>query len=201
EGRTIVPIKMKVNQSWFVVFSDSQIETGKGYDKNFTDSAVVQTLEMPWTVDFKNKQIGPKEPVSFSKLTDWIANDNEKIKYYSGTAVYKSTFKYTKNDKAQDLFIDLGKVGVMASVKINGIDIGTTWMFPYKLNANGSVKEGENTIEIEVVNVWRNRMTGDKSLPDANKTTWVLVDKITPEEELIPSGLLGPVTIQVINKK
>jgi hypothetical protein len=137
----------------------------------------------------------------FPTLKDWIKNDNEKIKYYSGTAVYKSTFKYNKDDNAQDIFVDLGKVGVMASVKINGIDIGTTWIAPYKLNTNGSVKEGENTIEVEVVNVWRNRITGDKSLPEEKKTTWLLVDKITPEESLIPSGLLGPVTIQSIIKK
>jgi len=201
DGRTIVPVNMKANQSWFVVFSNSKIDNSNIYNKNFPQPVVVQTLEKPWTVDFKNQQIGPKESVSFPTLTDWIANGNEKIKYYSGTAVYKSTFKYNKNNKAQDIFIDLGKVGVMASVKINGIDIGTTWMAPYKLNTNGSVKEGENTIEVEVVNVWRNRITGDKSLPEEKKTTWLLVDKITPEEALIPSGLLGPVTIQSIIKK
>lgn len=201
EGRTIVPINMKVNQSWFIVFSNSKIDNGSTYDKNFPESTVVQTLDSPWTVDFKNKQIGPVEPVSFPKLTDWIKNDNEKIKYYSGTAVYKSTFKYNKNNSKQDIFIDLGKVGVMASVKINGIDIGTTWIAPYKLNINDSLKEGENTIEVEVVNVWRNRITGDKSLPQEKKTTWLLVDNITPEESLIPSGLMGPVTIQSIIKK
>ena len=201
EGRTIVPINMKANQSWFIVFSNSKIDNGSTYDKNFTESIVVQTLEMPWTVDFKNKQIGPVEPVTFPKLTDWIKNDNEKIKYYSGTAVYKSTFKYNNNNSTQDIFIDLGKVGVMASVKINGVDIGTTWIAPYKLNTNGSLKDGENTIEVEVVNVWRNRITGDKSFPQEKKTTWLLVDNITPEELLIPSGLIGPVTIQSIIKK
>lgn len=200
DGRITVPINMKANQSWFVVFSNSKIDNNT-YNKNFPESTVVQTLEMPWIVDFKNKQIGPMEPVLFPTLKDWIKNDNEKIKYYSGTAVYKSTFKYNKDDNAQDIFVDLGKVGVMASVKINGIDIGTTWIAPYKLNTNGSVKEGENTIEVEVVNVWRNRITGDKSLPEEKKTTWLLVDKITPEESLIPSGLLGPVTIQSIIKK
>lgn len=46
-----------------------------------------------------------------------------------------------------------GKVGVMASEKINGKDIGTTWIAPFKLNTNGALKDGENTIEVEVVNV------------------------------------------------
>ena len=86
----------------------------------------------------------------------------------------------------------------MASVKINGIDIGTTWITPYKLSTQNAIREGENTIEVEVVNVWRNRITGDKALPKTEKTTWLLVDKTLPNEALISSGLLGPVTIQTI---
>ena len=200
-GRITVPLNMKANQSWFVVFSNSKIVSNNTYDKNFPESTIIQTLEAPWTVDFKNKKIGPKEPVSFPKLTDWIENDNEDIKYYSGTAVYASTFNYNKDLTSKDIFIDLGSLGVIASVKINNIPIGTTWIAPYKLNTNGTIKKGKNTIEIEVVNVWRNRITGDKTLSKENKTTWLLVDNITPEEALIPSGLMGPVTIQSINNK
>jgi len=47
--------------------------------------------------------------------------------------------------------------------------------------------------------VWRNRLTGDKLLPESERTTSVLIDNITPEEELITSGLLGPVTIQLVD--
>lgn len=200
EGRTVVPMKMEPYQSWFVVFSNSKIDESANYKKNFPELTKVQTLEKPWLVDFQNKNIGPDKPVKFSELTDWINNDNEKIKYYSGTAVYKSTFNYEKNQNIQDIFIDLGKVGVMGSVKINGISIGTTWIAPYQLKATGAIKNGENTIEVEVVNVWRNRLTGDKDLPKDKRSTWVMVDNFSPEEALIPSGLIGPVTLQAINK-
>lgn len=91
-----------------------------------------------------------------------------------------------------------GEVGVMASEKINGKDIGTTWIAPFKLNTNGALKDGENTIEVEVVNVWRNRLTGDRALDEDKKTTWVIVDSTTKEEELIASGLLEPVVLQTI---
>lgn len=198
DGRTMVPIKMKAHQSWFVVFSNTNIKTSTQYDKNFPKSIVLQTLEAPWTVDFKNKEIGPKTPLSFPVLSDWITSSNDSIKFYSGTAVYKSEFNFSKKDALKDIFIDLGKVGVMASVKINGKDIGTTWMAPFRLIANNALKNGKNQIEIEVVNVWRNRLTGDKTLPKENKTTWISVDKTLPEEALIPSGLLGPVTIQTL---
>jgi hypothetical protein len=46
--------------------------------------------------------------------------------------------------------------------------------------------------------VWRNRLTGDKALPLEERTTSVLVDLITPAEEMISSGLIGPVTIRVV---
>lgn len=197
EARTTVPIKMEALQSWFVVFYDSK-EEGKTIKQsaNFPELKIVQTLENPWQVDFQNKKIGPTGTVDFPVLTDWIKNSDDKIKYYSGTATYKSTFNYNSNNKNAKAFIDLGAVGVMASVKINGIEIGTTWISPYKLEASKAIKNGKNTIEVEVVNVWRNRITGDKTLPEKDKTTWLLVDKITSEEALISSGLLGPVTIK-----
>jgi hypothetical protein len=198
EGRIIIPIKMEGLQSWFIVFSNSEEEIQTVYDTNFPELTIVQTLDSSWQVDFKNKEIGPKAPVKFSKLQDWITNENDKIKYYSGTALYSSTFQYGGENNANPVFIDLGKVGVMASVKVNGIDVGTTWIAPYKLEITDAIKSGENTVEVEVVNVWRNRLTGDKLLPEDERTTWVLVDSVTPEEELISSGLIGPVTIKTL---
>ena len=200
-GRTTIPIKMKAQQSWFIVFSNSgQNIINASYAANFPEAKIVQTLENPWTVDFNNKNIGPAEIVKFPTLTDWVANENKKIKYYSGTAVYTTTFNYKKDEEIRDVFIHLGNVGVMASVKVNGIDIGTTWIAPFRLNANQAIQDGENILEVEVVNVWRNRITGDKKLSEQKRTTWLLIDQITPDEELIPSGLLGPVTIQVVNE-
>lgn len=197
-GRTVVPLKMKGLQSWFIVFSNSKIENDINYKTNFPELKTIKTLNNTWSVDFKNKEIGPKELVSFSKLTDWTTNTNNKIKYYSGTAIYKSTFNFDNKDNVEDVFINLGKVGVMATVKINGLNIGTSWMSPYKLKATHALKDGKNSIEVEVVNVWRNRLTGDKIDPESKKTTWLLVDNTNPNEELISSGLLGPVTIQII---
>ncbi|XCF05916.1 glycosyl hydrolase [Tamlana crocina] len=196
-NRTTVPLKMEPLQSWFVVFYNS-----KDGDKplttktNFPETKVVKTLNNPWKVEFKNKVIGPKETVVFNSLTDWIESENDKIKYYSGTATYTTTFNYAEDTTESDLFIDLGEVGVMATVKINGNDVGDTWIAPFKLKINDAIVEGENTLEIEVVNVWRNRLTGDKNLPETERFTWVNVDRVAPNEALVSSGLLGPVTIQ-----
>jgi len=130
-------------------------------------------------------------------LTDWTKSEDERLKFYSGTACYATVFNYDKSI-TKDLYIDLGRVGVMATLTLNGTEIGTTWMDPYRLNVTDAIREGENSLEVEVVNVWRNRLTGDKKLDADERSTWLLVDRITPEEQLIPSGLMGEVTIQVI---
>jgi hypothetical protein len=99
-----------------------------------------------------------------------------------------------------ELFVNLGDVSVMAKVKINGADIGGTWMAPYRLKTTKHLKKGTNNIEIEVVNLWRNQLIKDKYLPVEKRYTWHLVDDIKEGEALQSSGLLGPVGIETVNR-
>ena len=100
--------------------------------------------------------------------------------------------------KNQDIYLNLGKVSVMAKVKLNRKDIGGVWMAPYRLNITDALKEGKNQIEIEVVNLWRNQLIKDKQRPEDEKYTWIVIDKITSESKIQPSGLLGPIVIETI---
>ena len=197
DGRTIIPLKMEPDRSWFVVFSNESNELiRKGYVSNSPEYVTIQTLNKPWKINFHNKQIASKE-ISSTELFDWTKSKFDWLKYFSGTANYTTTFNFKRN-KSKDIYLDLGKVGIIATVMLNGIEVGTTWIEPHRLNITKFVKEGENILEIEVVNVWRNRITGDKKLKEGQRTTWLLVDDITKEEELIPSGLIGNVVIQSI---
>ena len=200
DGRISVPIKMEAYQSWFVVFSNNTENVDNGYQQNFPEFKTVQTVNNEWTVDFQNKKIGPKSPMKFEKLSDWSLSKDEKIKYYSGTAIYETTFELTDIPENKDLFINLGKVSVMAKVKINGVDLGGTWIAPYRLNAIEHLQKGTNKIEIEVVNLWRNQLIKDKKLPKEERYTWHLVDDIKRNEDAHSSGLLGPVTITSLTK-
>jgi len=57
-----------------------------------------------------------------------------------------------------------------------------------------ALRPGENVLEIDVVNLWRNRLIGDAARPAAERvTTTTLV--VAPTEPLLPSGLLGPVRL------
>jgi len=198
DGRISIPIKILAHQSWFVVFTNIQDNVAKGYDQNFPEFRQIQSINSEWQVDFQNKAIGPKTPVKFESLTDWSLSESDKIKYYSGTATYETSFDIADKPENEELFINLGDLSVMAKVKLNGTDIGGTWMFPYRLKATKDLKVGPNKIEIEVVDLWRNQLIKDKKLPKDERYTWHLVDDINVDEEPHSSGLLGPVTIEQV---
>jgi hypothetical protein len=187
---------MLKDQSWFVVFTNQNENIEKGFEKNFPEFKQLQIVDGAWSVDFQNKIIGPQEPVKFEALKDWTETEDEKMKYYSGTAVYQTSFELNELPENEELFINLGEVGVMAKVKINGVDLGGTWMAPYRLKATKHLKKGTNQLEIEIVNLWRNQLIKDKNLPAEKRYTWHLVDDIKEGEPLQPSGLLGPVSIE-----
>jgi len=189
-----VPLQFEGAQSWFVVFNK---ETKTEKASNFPEYKPLVTLDKDFKVDFHNKEIGLKETIVFNELQDWSTSENEQIKFYSGTATYTKTFTIDELPENQEMYIDLGKVSVMAKVKLNGKDVGGVWMAPYRLNISEAIKKGENKLEIEVVNLWRNQLIRDKSRKEDEKYTWIVIDKITPESPLQKSGLIGPVKIQV----
>jgi hypothetical protein len=184
---------------------------------NFPEREIIAELDKAWTVQFDGDEIhrGPAEPVTFDSLLDWSKHSDDRIKYYSGTAVYKtevelgdlrktpatragrrasifrrSTASATAN--TEPLYLDLGKVSVSAKVKVNGKYVGGVWTAPYRLDIAPFVKTGKNQIEIEVVNTWANRIIGDRKLPEPDRKL-----KISrgPSDNLQESGLLGPVQI------
>ncbi|PKA97850.1 alpha-L-rhamnosidase-like protein [Flavobacteriaceae bacterium MAR_2009_75] len=196
ENHIKMPLVMQPGQSWFVVFTNKENNAvADAYRTNFPKNKVVKELNTNWELNFSDKTIGPEETIQLDNLMDWTQSENPKVKYYSGTASYSTTFEINKEEKTEYL-LDLGQLGVMASVKLNGTEIGTSWMPPHVLKLGDVLQEGENQLEFEVVNVWRNKLTGDAQLPDQEKSTWVTDDWITEEEALIPSGLMGPVTIK-----
>ena len=80
---------------------------------------------------------------------------------------------------------------------LNGKDIGVVWCNPWQVDISGILKAGENNLEIEVVNLWPNRLIGDATLPKEKRKTMTNVISYKPDSHLLSSGLLGPVTLQV----
>lgn len=198
-GTIKIPIKLDENESGFVIFKKGKAIV-KNLDKdNFPAAGILLNIQTPWKVTYDTAMQGPAEPVVFNKLSDWTANKSDKIKYYSGTAIYETAFNIKKmSAPGGKLMLDLGTVHVMAKVKMNGVDCGTVWTAPWQADISKAIKKGKNILEIEVVNTWVNRLIGDSHLPIAERKFKTDINSYSPESPLQPSGLPGPVSIQYL---
>jgi len=196
---TAVPLKLAPYESVFVVFRDKAGQAkAHGVEANYPEPTVLAGLKGPWTVQFDASQRGPGQPVVFDTLQDWTTSPDERIKYYSGTAVYSCNFKLNQLPEGNRIIIDLGSLTAMAKVSANGIYVGGVWTPPYQLDISKAVKTGENELKIEVVNTWMNRLIGDQKLPADQRPTWCPVNPYKADSQLQPSGLFGPVTVSGI---
>lgn len=153
---------------------------------------VLADLSQGWTIVFPPGW-GFSSPVRIDNLTSWTDLDvPDEAKAYSGSATYRKTF-YAK-PSAHRMVLDLGRVEVAATVRINGRLVGNAWTTPYAFDVSEYVREGENILEVDVVNGWHNRLLYDSRLPAERRKTWTL-GYPDPKGSLLPSGLIGPVRL------
>jgi hypothetical protein len=208
-GRTTVPLRFEPDESYFIVFRRAGRPSPNA--RNFPTLRAVARIDGTWEAAFDST------PIRFDKLESWTARPEDGVRYYSGTAVYRKTFARPPAARGR-LVLDLGVVHEFAQVLLNGKDLGVRWKRPFRFDITDALKAGDNTLEVRVTNLWPNRMIGDERLPpDAewNKSRlvrwpdWVLQGKSSPtgrftfthirpytkDSPLLPSGLLGPVTV------
>jgi len=191
KGRTALPLEFAPRQSWFVVFGGPRSLVEE--QPSFVKLAPVCELTGPWTVRFDPAWGGP-ESAAFEKLQDWTSRPEEGIKYYSGTATYRKTFDLPK-PSGRRLYLDLGIVKNLAEVRLNGENLGVVWTAPWRVEISKLVQPKDNRLEIDVVNLWPNRLIGDAGLPPEKRLTVTNVRKFKKDSPLLESGLLGPVTL------
>ena len=195
DGRMHVDLNLERDDAVFVVLQ------GKARHKSFVAPAKTPvTEEVPlssnWTVHFV-PAIGPEKALdyNFDSLFAWNESRDPFIRFFSGTATYRTSFRWGPDCDAAEAVLDLGKVFNMAHVLVNGKDLGLLWKEPYKIDISETLVEGENSLEIKVINSWANRLIGDSALPmeeRAARTSW---EFYSPDDPLPASGLLGPVRI------
>ncbi|RZJ48213.1 MAG: DNA-binding protein, partial [Chryseobacterium sp.] len=191
-GRTIVSLSLNENESGFVIFKEETKEVlVKGKTAEFEK---VQVLDENWELQFDPEFKGPKEVVKTNKLFDWSTSENDQIKYYSGTVIYKKEFVWKGKD-SNKIWLDLGEIANIAEISINGKDCGTLWTFPYKTDISNALQKGKNTVIIKITNTWANRLMGDEKLPKEERLTWTTAPYRLEGNPLLKAGLLGPVTI------
>lgn len=200
KGRIAIEFDFLPYHSIFVIFVKSAGPVLKPADEWLFQGrlglALLQEIKGTWEVSFDPKWGGP-ERVTFNGLQDWSKSEDERIRYYSGKAVYRKQFDLNVPlAKGKRLFLDLGVVKNIASVKLNGKDLGTIWTAPWMVDISGAVKTSGNQLEIEIINLWPNRLIGDAALPVEKRLTNTNII-FKKEDKLLPSGLLGPVRLQL----
>jgi hypothetical protein len=195
-GRAIFPLTLEGKYSTYILFPKTpspRIEPA-----SLLGDPIKFNIEGNWKVSFKGLPQFPVEEMDH--LRSWTENANPLISNYSGVALYEIKFLLSPDyiTGAKKIILDLGDVSRVARVTLNGKKVGTLWRVPWNLDVSGIVKNGENTLMIEVVNTWLNRMLADEILPPKDrltKTTWDTqwwAEKHVVKEK---SGLLGPVTL------
>jgi hypothetical protein len=192
---TIVPLELGAEDSLFVVFRKPTTASSRTVPRPGWKPA--GTLEKPWTVAFQAGRGAPTSTLTLPRPQSLADNQDSGVKYFSGVSTWTSTFEAPGGWKpGAPLRIDLGRVGDVAEVRVNGTLVGTAWKAPWTVEIGGTAKSGSNTIEIRVANLWVNRLIGDKQA-GATPLAFVTIPTYKPDAPLRPSGLLGPVTLSV----
>ncbi|MFT3823955.1 MAG: glycosyl hydrolase [Chitinophagaceae bacterium] len=141
--------------------------TGHSQKKAGTKMPVVRVWDTDWNVTFE-KGRGAPPAARFSKLISYTEHENNGIKYFSGKATYHKEFTLAADElsASKAIFIDLGLVKNVATIIVNGKKVRTFWKPPFATEITAYCKVGKNVLEVEVTNLWPNRMIGDEAEPD-----------------------------------
>ncbi|HEY4248549.1 MAG TPA: glycosyl hydrolase [Lacunisphaera sp.] len=164
EGRTKLSLDLEANGSCFVVFR-SKPTAGR---REPPPATVARTnVTGPWRVDFP-PHLGAPASIILNQLASWTENSEEGVQHFSGTATYSKTILIPPDfvGAGRRVFLDLGNVKHIASVRINGKSFPALWKPPYRLEVTSALRQGENALEIEATNLWPNRLIGDAREPE-----------------------------------
>ncbi len=219
-ARRVIEFPVKASEALVWEPGSYDISESDGKTQHITVQDMAKTIPLinPWQLSFPGGW-GAPEKIIMPKLIPYSEYPNEGVKYFSGTVTYHTSVKVPSKviGKNRAIYLDLGRVEVIAKVKVNGKVLGTFWKPPFCMDVSSAIKSGNNQIEIMVTNLWANRLIGDEQYPEDEKVQkdwpkWVLENRPRPEarrmtftplhawdknDTLLPSGLLGPVCLKM----
>jgi hypothetical protein len=186
--RTVVPLTLDANESVFVVFP----KDGTPMPEPEAGKLKSVPLEVKsWQVDFP--AIGRR--VIREQLFDWSRDEDERIRYYSGTATYTTSFEWKGKPEGR-VYLMLGEVANVATVRVNGANCGTVWTAPYRADITHALRKGDNKLEISVSNTWANALNGLDHGKAPFDGIWTNGKYRRTERSLLPAGLLGTLELR-----
>ena len=194
-NRTEVTLTLAPDESVFVVFpvdsNENHLPKASEGNSSVEESQDIAFETEEYTVTFTING----HTVTRKNLFDWSKEEDEKIRYYSGTAIYQAAFRWKGKQKdGQRVYLNLGEVCNLATVRVNGVDCGTVWTAPFRADITPALKKGTNVLEIEVTNTWANALKGADEGKMPFDCIWTNAKYRRQEKTLLPAGLLGPLS-------
>jgi hypothetical protein len=190
--KTVMTIKLEERESVFVIFNKKTTALSRHLPA--PQYGELMNIGGPWNVRFPDGS-GAPAAIVFDSLISWTNSSDEGVKYFSGTATYNTSFEFKKDPGRSKLLLDLGKVGDIAEIKLNGKKLGIVWKAPYQIDITNSLQKGKNQLEIKVTNEWTNRLVGDRDAPVGKKVLPVYTNPFGGQYVPGNSGLMGPVKL------
>lgn len=193
DGETVIPLSMESQDSFFIVFrKPAEQASATVGGPNWIPVANIGAGS--WKVNFQSARGAPAN-VQLPSLTPLNEHTDAGVRYFSGVASYKKSFELPQDVRpGEPLKLDLGALGDVAEVFVNGVMAGTVWREPHQIGIGELIRPGSNDLEIRVANLWVNRLIGDAQ-PGAQKVTWTSTPIFLPDAPLRVSGLVGPVQL------
>lgn len=199
-GYTDVQLRLDRAETCFVVFSREEMPDALPL---LRPTGAVQPLLQPMTVTFPPAWGEAAAVTTVDSLRSWTEmNVPAAVRAYSGTVGYETTLTLDPAlPRGADCRyqLDLGRVEQIARVFVNGHEVQTLWTPPYRVDITPYLSldaHQPNDLRVEVTNTWFNRLLWDVRQPESQRYTWTAHWPL-PHDAFRPSGLLGPVTLQV----
>lgn len=198
-SHTTVMLLLQEREAVFVVFRNKALDSVRTVMP--ATSQMLAIIKGPWEVSFA-PNLGAPEKAQFEELISWTEHADTGIRYFSGSATYTKTIDAPKNwlQAGKKLVLQLGEVGDIAEVSLNGKKLELAWKAPYNVDITNSLKPGKNQLEIKVTNEWTNRLIGDKLAGPGKNVLATYTAPFGGQYEMSKSGLMGPVKIVAVTK-
>lgn len=204
EGKKKVKLQLKSGESLILkIFTNEDVNIQPWKYRSEKPSEIIE-LKNPWKLYFINSEPQVNDTLHLQTLKSWTKTGNELLQINMGTGIYETTFNIDKLHQGALYVMQLGDVRESARVFVNGKDAGIVWAAPFECTIGKFLKQGENTLRIEVTNLPANRIADY----DRRNVKWRIFNEINFVDrnykatgyahwKPMESGLCSPVKIEV----
>ncbi|MBL7649382.1 MAG: hypothetical protein JNK74_24655 [Candidatus Hydrogenedentes bacterium] len=188
----------------------ARLASGEMLRANVTGVPAPLAISGPWELVLSSDSFTPWR-TDLEELESWT--EIPEARHFSGTGRHVTAFTLPEGYESDDirLELDLGDVGNVAEVVVNGKSAGAVWMRGQCLDITSLAVEGTNQLTVRVTNTLINRVSGLKEFPPVpeelrERLGRGVQDDNSPAHALLGytplprSGLLGPVEIRAYKR-